>query len=267
MLACPPASVAVHGDEDLGVGRPLPYGRNEAPAERELLQPSIGNVIAARRADDRVVRRVRRMPKPAVAVDEPQIRQVQRREAVSRAIKKGAQSLDRDQRCAQARKQCSLVAAAGTDLENAPEPAGDGTMLEQQLDHPRDDPGLRDRLTIADGQCRILVGLGHQASVDERMALHAPHGGKHRLAPDAIGAQPCNHAVAHRLRIQSQTTRQRVRRRGRARPSRVSRGRIGALRAHSRQRQGETPRPCAHGHSACVKAPTRRSSGPGARGP
>ena len=89
-----------------------------------------------------------------------------------------------------------LVATTGADLEHAAPRAA----CTQQLGHARHDVRLRNRLSGADRQRRVLVGADRQRFLDENMARHGAHRRQHDFVDDALLAQALDHARARARR-------------------------------------------------------------------
>src|SRR5204862_2599556 len=85
-----------------------------------------------------------------------------------------------------------LIAAAGTDLEYRVERAA----VSGELGHPRHDPWLRDRLSLANRQRCVVVRANLQCFVDEDVTWNGVHRGEHDLVADAVATQPVDHAGA-----------------------------------------------------------------------
>src|SRR5437899_1372073 len=72
----------------------------------------------------------------------------------------------------------------------------------ERLAHQRHHVRLRDRLPLADGQRRVLVGALGQPGLDEEMARHLPHGREHRRVAEAPRLELLgDHAVAGLLEV------------------------------------------------------------------
>ena len=99
---------------------------------------------------------------------------------------------DRVDVVAELRQYRGLVTAPRADLEHAPTRA----PRAQQFGHARDDVRLRNRLSGANRQRRILVGADRERLLDEDMARNGGHRGEHTLVDDPLLAQPLDHAGA-----------------------------------------------------------------------
>ena len=100
------------------------HRRHQPAADGELVQPGRGQVVAAGGGDDAVVGRARRVAQAAVAVDQAQRRRGAGRPGWRAPCRAAACSRSIDTtRARQQRQQRRLVAAAGADLEHAPEVA------------------------------------------------------------------------------------------------------------------------------------------------
>ncbi len=75
------------------------------------------------------------------------------------------------------------------------------------LAHARDDPGLRNGLTLTDRQRRIFVGTRRERFLDEQMTRQLAHDVEHAAIADAIALQAFDESVARTLRGHAETAR------------------------------------------------------------
>ena len=105
-------------------------------------------------------------PQAAVTVLEAHILQAQGPQISARVLEQLGDALDRIDFTGEARQDSSLIAAAGSYLENSPE----RFSAAYQLDHARNDIGTRNGLAEADRQSRLLVGAARQSLIDEAVS-------------------------------------------------------------------------------------------------
>ena len=71
--------------------------------------------------------------------------------------------------------------------------------LERQFRRSRDDVRLRDRLAVADGQRRVLIGTTGKRLVDEQVPGYVAHRIEHTAVTHPEFPHAVDHAIAHAL--------------------------------------------------------------------
>src|SRR5579862_1804147 len=107
-----------------------------------------------------------------------------RREALTRAFGQRRDALDRVHLRSELGDDGGLVAGAGADVEHALA-AVQPELLADARDHVR----LRDRLTLPDRYCRVVVRTRPQSLRHEHFARYARHRREHALVVDTARAQ------------------------------------------------------------------------------
>jgi hypothetical protein len=106
----------------------------------------------------------------------------------------------------QLREHGALIARSGTDLEHATRHA----RFQQGLGHARHDPGLRNRLALADRQRGVFVGARGECFVDEQMPRQLAHHIEHTAVANALGGQAIDQTIARTLRGHAEPARGRI---------------------------------------------------------
>jgi len=171
-------------------------GRDEPAAGRELALERVERAARGRGRDvDRVERRLLRQPARAVAHDERDVADARALQRLGRAERQVRVALDRPHVAHQEREDRRVIAGAGPHVEH-PVPR----MQVEELRHARDDERLGDRLTAADPERRVVVGVLAQVGGDERLPRNAGDRVQHAVVGDVL-AQFGDEAVrlAHRI--------------------------------------------------------------------
>ena len=227
------------------------HRRDQAAADRELIEPRRRQVFAAGGRDDGVVRRVRRMaqacrrrtPAASCARATPPGCRAPCRARAAAAPPRSPTSPAATAARPGSRSRCRSR-ARGRDARCGARSA----RLEQQLEHARHHRRLGDGLPVADRQAGVFVGLRHQRRVDEAVARHLPQ----CVAAPAGMSQALRRAGARTMRSRTAVrVEPDARRAARAAACRVAAARSAALR-----RAGRRPRAlvAAAADSACCGA-------------
>lgn len=178
-----------------------PFGRDQPPARRKLIQQGLRNGQARRSHNNSIERRHAGHAQHAVAMDQAHPGgQAQRPQMAARQLVQAADTLDGMHLAHDLGQYRRLVAAAGANLEHPRR----STVLADSGDHAGHHPRLRNGLRVPDGQRRVFVGTAGQRFVDEQMARHRRHGVEHPFVGDALRAQPLHHRLAQPVGVQAQ---------------------------------------------------------------
>ena len=135
-----------------------------------------------------------RLPSPTSSST---LRDAERVEGAARLGGERLVALDADHLGGEAGEHRGRVARAGADLQH---PLVAAQL--QRLADRGDDPGLGDRLRLADRQGRVGVGAAAEALGDELLARHLPHRRQHALVADPAAAQlPLDHLRAQAVEV------------------------------------------------------------------
>ena len=172
---------------------------DHAAAIPELVDQRLRNVIRGAGDDDRVEGRGFQPALVAIAVPYPDVAVAESGEIARRLPGQRFNDLDAVHLAHQARQDRRLIARSGTDLKHPI-----ARLRLQFLGHEGDDVGLRNRLSMADRQRAVVIGVGPELGRNEFMSRHRGHRLEDCRVGDAarIGAQLLvDHAHSGRRRV------------------------------------------------------------------
>jgi hypothetical protein len=174
--------------------------RDDATPHCQLVDPGLRHCFAAGRRDDACIRCTFGITGHAVPEQKMHVGKAKRPQVGARLVVQAAKPLHAVDLGSHHAQHRGLVAASGADFQHASQPSRCVPFsTQQQFDHARHDIGLRDGLAHADRQAGVLVGLVHQCTVDEAMALHLLHRQQDLRIRHTLSLQFLHHPGPHRL--------------------------------------------------------------------
>ena len=159
-------------------------GNDESPSDGELREQRRRGLGPARGHDDGIERCLLRPADGAVAVGDDDVREAEPGQPPARRICEGGDALNRIDLAHDAAQDGRGIARARPHLEDAVP-----RLEAERLERERDDVGLRDCLTFADGERRVVVRELGELAGDELFARHSAEGREEPRVGDSSPSQ------------------------------------------------------------------------------
>ncbi len=119
---------------------------------------------------------------------------------VTGLVMQAAQAFDAIDLIRQQTQHGGLIAAAGPDLQHAPQATGN--TMAQEFRHAGHHTGFGDGLTQANGQTRVLVRLIDQGAIHKPVPLNGPHGRQDQRVGNTLSRQLVRHVLTQCTGVQ-----------------------------------------------------------------